>query len=206
MVALYVRVSTADKGQDVKNQVNQLKEFCNKRGFTIFQIYQDNFTGSAGRKERSGFDQLFKDARLKKFDTVIFWSLDRFTREGVYMTMTYLRQLNDYGVKFISLTEEYLSTENELVGNILITVLSYFAELERKKISERTKASMQRLKEAGIRLGKKPLDPDKINLIKKLLSANVKPPRVARMVGCSLSSVKKYGKDKNVLSENENTY
>jgi DNA invertase Pin-like site-specific DNA recombinase len=35
IVALYARVSTKDKGQDVQNQLFQLREFCQRQGWTV---------------------------------------------------------------------------------------------------------------------------------------------------------------------------
>jgi hypothetical protein len=56
---------------------------------------------------------MFKDARQNKFDILLFWSLDRFTREGLFKTITYLQLLDSYGIVFHSYSEEYLNTENE---------------------------------------------------------------------------------------------
>ena len=58
---------------------------------------------------------------------MLFWSLDRFSREGVTETIAYLQQLDAAGVKFKSLTEPFLDSDNELVAHILLGVLSYFA-------------------------------------------------------------------------------
>lgn len=73
----------------------------------------------------------------------VFWNLDRFTREGIFKTMMYLKQMNEYGIKFHSNSEENLITDNKLVSNILLSVMSYFAKLERDRISERTKAGIE---------------------------------------------------------------
>jgi DNA invertase Pin-like site-specific DNA recombinase len=77
---------------------------------------------------------------------VLFWSLDRFTREGIQKTIYYLQQLDTYGIRFKSYTETILDTENELVAHILIGVLSYLAKQEAVRISERTKAGLERVR------------------------------------------------------------
>ena len=154
-VAIYVRVSTVDKGQDTENQLRELRQYCETRGYVVVQVYTDNESGRKGRAERSGFDSIFKDARRRKFDLVLFWALDRFSREGLAQTIHYLRQLEDYGVAFHSFTEDYLSsTENALVKDILLTLLAHFARLEAEKISQRTIAGLRRAKEKGKRLGR----------------------------------------------------
>ncbi len=190
--ALYLRVSTTDKGQETDNQLLQLKKYCKRQGYTIDQVYVDHETGQKGRATRQQFDQLFKDAAQGKFDLVIFWSLDRFTREGIKKTMHYLQLLDSYGVKFHSYTEEYLNTDNELVGHIVIGVMAYFAQAETKRISKRTKAGLERARKQGKRLGKPPLN-DKIKKRIKELATNGTPKKaIARKLKVSLNTVKKY--------------
>ena len=82
---------------------------------------------------------MFQDAAQRNFDLVLFWALDRFTREGLQKTIFYLRQLDDCGVKFHSYTEPYLNTDQELVRDILLSVLASLAKQERRRISGGTK-------------------------------------------------------------------
>src|SRR5215467_13267781 len=81
--ALYARVSTRDK-QETENQLMQLREFAAKQGWKTLE-YIDRVTGKHSDRER--FQQLFQDASQRKFDVVLFWSLDRFSREGVRETL-----------------------------------------------------------------------------------------------------------------------
>ncbi len=94
------------------------------------------------------------DRQSSIFDVVLFWSLDRFSREGIRKTIHYLQQLEGFGVRFKSYTEPLLDTDNELIAHIIIGVLSYFANLEAIKISERTKAGLERAKAQGKTLGR----------------------------------------------------
>ena len=57
---------------------------------------------------------MFADAARHRFDVVLFWSLDRLTREGTFKTHVYLRQLSDCGVKFKSFTEQYVDSLGDL--------------------------------------------------------------------------------------------
>ncbi|MEO1669447.1 MAG: recombinase family protein, partial [Cyanobacteria bacterium J06631_2] len=123
--ALYLRVSTTDKGQETDNQLLQLREFCDRSDWDIFDIYVDKESGRKGKRERSDFARLFNDAAKRKFDVVLFWSLDRFSREGIRKTIHYLQQLEGFGVRFKSYTETFLDTENELVAHIVIGIFSY---------------------------------------------------------------------------------
>lgn len=87
-----------------------------------------------GRGERQEFSQMFQDAAQRKFDLVLFWALDRFTREGLQKTIFYLRQLDDCGVKFHSYTEPYLNTDQELVRDILLNV--FWRHLQNRSADE----------------------------------------------------------------------
>jgi hypothetical protein len=60
----------------------------------------------------------------------LFWSLDRFSREGMQRTITHLQRLDVCGVAWRSLTEPHLATDNELVRDILLALLSSLAKLE----------------------------------------------------------------------------
>ena len=115
-IAIYARVSTDDKGQEPENQLRQLREWC--AGHEIAREYIDRETGRKGINGRKQFAALFEDAHKRKFDTVLFWSLDRFSREGMVPTILHLQRLASYGVGFHSYTEAHLATDNELVRNV----------------------------------------------------------------------------------------
>jgi len=106
--ALYARVSTKDKRQDTENQLAQLRQFCDAQGWTVVHEYVDKATGK--HSDREQFQQLFADASQRKFDTALFWSLDRFSREGVRETLNHLERLTSYGVNYRSFTEQYLDS------------------------------------------------------------------------------------------------
>lgn len=191
-VAIYSRVSTKNKGQDTQNQILQLKKYCISKGYEIYNIYEDHESGSKGRRERASFDLMFREGRKRKFSTIVFWSLDRFSREGIFKTMMYLKQLDEYGIKFHSYTEEYLTTDNELVSHILLSVMSYFAKLEREKISERTKAGIEKARLKGKTIGR----PSKEKLKKEIqILRKTKTVReVANLLKVSTTTVIKYSK------------
>ncbi|MBD1865588.1 MULTISPECIES: recombinase family protein [Trichocoleus] len=190
--ALYLRVSTTDKGQETDNQLLQLKEFCDRQGWSIAFTYVDRESGRKGRRERGDFSRMFEDAGKRKFDVLVFWSLDRFSREGIRKTIAYLQQLDHLKVKFKSYTEPLLDTENELVAHIVLGVLAYLAQQEAVKISERTKAGLQRVRVQGKTLGR----PDGFEQWKDQLvnmsAAGYSQGRIARETGLAYNTVKNY--------------
>jgi len=189
---VYLRISTRDGRQTEENQRLQLRAFVEEEGYELVGEYVDHESGRKGRRARSGFDQVFEAAENREFDLLIFWSLDRFSREGIRKTVSYLRQLEDLGVRFRSYTEPYLSTENELVSHILLAVLSYFAEYEAKKISRRTKAGLERARAEGKQIGR----PSKFDQYRPQLEAMIEEEcskaEMKRRTGLAYNTVKKY--------------
>jgi DNA invertase Pin-like site-specific DNA recombinase len=77
--AMYARCSTHDKGQDPELQLVPLREYCEKRGFTVTGEYVDN--GVSGTKDRRPqLDRLMDAARKRQIDLILVWKLDRFGR------------------------------------------------------------------------------------------------------------------------------
>ena len=183
-VAIYARVSTTDKGQDPENQLIQLRDWCARAGHEPVEEYVEHESGRKGENGRRAFARLFQDAARRHFDLVLFWSLDRFSREGMAQTVHYLQRLQAHGVAFHSFTEEYLATDNELVRDILLAVMSSLAKVEAQRISERTKAGLARARAQGKTLGRPRLDPRKRASIEALHGAE--PTRSMRSIAREL--------------------
>ena len=97
-VAIYARVSTLDKSQDPENQLRELRAWCANSSHTIIREYVESESGRKGADKRKQFAALFEDAAKRKFDCVLFWALDRFSREGMAQTIVHLQRLTSYGV------------------------------------------------------------------------------------------------------------
>lgn len=148
--AVYVRVST--NKQDADNQLLQLGPYCEKQGYTIYQVYQDILSGAEDR--RPAFNQMFKDAHQHKFEVVVFWALDRFSRSGIYFTMQKLQELHGLGIGWDSYQEQYFRTIGPF-GEAVMGIMATLAKIERERLSERTKAGMARKMATGWRPGRK---------------------------------------------------
>ena len=150
-VAVYARVSTSDKNQDTENQLRELRQYCRKRGWKIHREYVDEASGASGA--RPEFKRLLDDAQRREFDLVLFWALDRFSREGVLETLQYLQRLESCGVAWKSLTEQYLDSAG-VFKDAIVSIMATLAKQERVKMSERTKAGLDRARAQGKRLGR----------------------------------------------------
>src|SRR5215472_1069240 len=73
---LYVRVST--DAQTVENQIHELWQVAERRGWDVVEVYRDaGISGAKGRNGRPGLDSMLKDASRRKFDIVMAWAIDR---------------------------------------------------------------------------------------------------------------------------------
>lgn len=149
-IAIYARVSTGK--QDNENQLAQLREFASKQGWTVVREYVDTITGS-GQKERTHFDEMMLAASQKQFDLLLFWKLDRFSREGVRKTLVHLTRLEGWGVNWRSFMEPYFDSCGQF-RDVVISIMATLAEQERINISERTKAGLKRTVRTGTKLGR----------------------------------------------------
>jgi DNA invertase Pin-like site-specific DNA recombinase len=140
--AIYARVSTEE--QNIQNQVKQLENLIFLQNHTLVKTYIDYVSG--GSTKRPQFRQMMHDARLRKFDTIYIWSLDRFSREGINNTLSYLETLKNHNIALISIQEPWLNTSENGMGELLLAIFSWVAKQERIRISERTKAGLARSK------------------------------------------------------------
>jgi len=152
-VALYGRVSTLDKGQDVNMQMNELREYAARRGWQIEGEYVDN--GVSGAKEsRPELNRLMAEAKLRKFDVIAVWKLDRFGRSLKHLVIS-LADLESLGIAFVSLRDGFdLSTPS---GRLMFQIIGAMGEFERNLIRERVRAGMAHAKAKGKKLGRAPL-------------------------------------------------
>lgn len=152
-VAIYARVSTRDK-QETLNQIIQLREFCRRQGWKLVIEYIDHESG--GISTRAEFQKMLLHASQHRFDVLLFWGIDRLTREGTLATLQYLERLTSYQVGYKSFTEPYLDSCGTF-KDVVISLLATMAKQERLRMGERVRAGLQRVRNQGKRLGRPPL-------------------------------------------------
>lgn len=167
--ALYQRVSTQE--QTSENQRSALESFCSAHGLEIVARYQD--TDSGGHAARTGFQHMMQDARRRRFKLLVFWSLDRLSREGVAATIGHIQRLHSYGVQVRSVKQPEIDTTAPW-GYVIISIFAALAEIEKKLLSERTRAGLARARSQGKTLGR-PRGPQ----VSPKQQAAVEDPRVS---------------------------
>ena len=159
-VAIYARVSLDEQDreskqfQDPENQIKPLQEFCKSFNWEVYDVYIDKMSGANPARPR--FREMMAEALQRRFSGIVVWKLDRFSREGIVPTMSYIKQLKDRGIWLKSMTESWLDTSQEGITEIVLAIMSWASSEERKKISERTKAGIARRKAIGQWKGGRP--------------------------------------------------
>jgi DNA invertase Pin-like site-specific DNA recombinase len=149
--AIYVRVST-DR-QTVENQIPALRGIAERRGWDVVEVYNDaGISGSKGRNERPGLDQMLKDASKGKFNVVMVWAIDRLGRSLLDLlgTIQHLKECN----ADVYIDQQNLDTTTP-TGKLMFQVCGAFAEFERSMIVTRIHAGLDRAKTQG-RVGGRP--------------------------------------------------
>lgn len=154
-VAIYSRKSIfTGKGDSIENQIEMCKEYYYRMyGHDVeFIVYEDEgFSG--GNTKRPKFQELLKDVKLKRFNALICYRLDRISR-SVDDFSTTLELLQDNNVDFISIKEQFDTSTP--MGRAMIYISSVFAQLERETLAERVRDNMLQLAKTGRWLGGTP--------------------------------------------------
>jgi DNA invertase Pin-like site-specific DNA recombinase len=149
-VALYLRVSTAE--QTVENQRRELTAVAERHGWEVVSIFTDaGISGSKGRDQRPGYDQLCQAIARREIDQVAAWSVDRLGR-SLQDLVAFLSEVHAKGVD-LYLHQQGLDTSTP-AGKALFQMMGVFSEFERAMIVERVKSGLSRAKAQGKRLGR----------------------------------------------------
>lgn len=182
--AIYLRVSTAE--QHVDNQAPEVEQLAQSRGWHVVGTYSEKV--SAAAKVRPEFDRLLRDAHQGKFEYILVWSLDRLGR-SMLGNLQVVLDLDRKGVKVISVRESWLDAEGH-VRNLLLGVISWVAEQERLRLTERVRAGIARARRQGVSLGRPKAAIDLARAL-QLKSEGASLRTIAHSIGCSTSALQR---------------
>ena len=151
-VALYCRVSTSTKDQTTENQLRELKSYCDRMGYEVVKIYEDEVSGAKSREKRPAYSELCKDAFLKKFDVIIGWDVSRFSR-SLKEFVHFLSDMDEKGIGVIAV-KNGLDTSSSS-GRMMMKLIGVLEEWNREMLIERTNAGLARTVANGTKLGRK---------------------------------------------------
>ena len=166
-VAIYARCSTDESRQDVESQVNACKRYCEAQGWSyeIFQEYESAYKGT----RRKVFEEILEKIRLKEFNVLIVYMLDRFSRETPTKIVSDLHRIVEgYKCRFISV-KEGIDSNNDM-WQIIMMIFAYMANNYSKMLGIRVREGIKHKKEIGKYKGgrrRKEVDLDRLGSISK---------------------------------------
>ena len=152
-VAIYARCSTDESKQDVESQINACKRYCDSQGwpYEIFQEYESDFRGT----RRKIFEDILERIRLKEFNVLMAYMLDRFSRETPTKIVSDLHRIvEDYKCRFISV-KEGIDSKNDM-WQIIMMIFAYMANNYSKMLGIRVREGIKHKKEIGKYKGGRP--------------------------------------------------
>ena len=125
-------------------QLRELREFCQRRGWTIAGEYVDHTCGA--KESRPALNELMIGAKRRKFDVLLCWKLDRVGRSLRHL-VNLLAELEALGIGLVSLRDNLdLTTPS---GRLMFQVIGAMSEFERSLIQERVRAGLRNAQAKG---------------------------------------------------------
>lgn len=183
ITALYCRVSTDTQENGLQSQVLALKRYCKKNNISNYKVYSD-FNVSGAKESRPGLNKLMDDVHSGIIDKVIVHAFSRFARSTRHL-LNALEKFREYEVEFISTTENI--QVNSMYGEVMFTLISALAQLERSLISSRVKAGLENARNKGRQIGRPKQRPSKV--IIELHNKGYSYRKIAHLINFSHTSV-----------------
>ena len=131
----YIRVSTKEQDEEVQRKA--IREFAKQRGIEVVEWYIDKGeSGAKSFRERPQARKMLEELETVKPDCVVAWSLDRLGRT-MLDTLNTVIKIENRGVKVITVKEEWLQTLDNNIRKLILSILAWVAEFERRRIRER---------------------------------------------------------------------
>src|SRR5271170_1089453 len=179
--AIYTRVSTAD--QNVGMQLDELRTYCERRGFEVADEYVDSAVSGA-KESRPALNRLLADARRRRFDAVLVYRYDRFAR-SLRQLVNALGEFDALGIHFISLHEGVDTSTPS--GRLVFGIFASIAEFERELIRSRVRSGIAAARIRGKRIGRPRVSPTD-SQINMLLSEGYSMAAVGKELGISAAT------------------
>ena len=197
--AIYCRVSTSTKDQTTENQLLELTDYCDRMGFEIVKVYEDEVSGAKTREKRPAYNEMCQDAFLKKFDTIIGWDVSRFGR-SMKEFVSFLSDMDykDIGVIAVKNGLDTVSSS----GRMMMKLIGVLEEWNREMLIERTNAGLARTVANGTKLGRKSvLTPSIKKQITELKENGFSIRKISDEIGINRGAIQRFLSDTKTVSE-----
>ena len=187
-VAIYARVST-QTGQTIENQLRDLHAVATRLGWIVVAVHTDEgISGAKRRDQRPGYDALLKGVARREFDLIAAWSVCRLGR-SLQDLVGFLGEVQNRQVG-LYLHVQGLDTTTP-AGRALFGMLGVFSEFERAMIRDRVRAGLDRTRAQGTRLGRPPMEADRVEAIRAMLMSGRGIRETARETGAGTATVQR---------------
>lgn len=150
---MYARCSTDELKQDVEVQLKELRRYCEAYGWGYDEVSE---YGSGYKGDQPKLAEVIEKIRLKHYDVMLVYSMDRFSREHPRKTdETLNRIVYTYKCRFISLAEG-VDSEDEIKWHIVRHLFTYFANMFSRNLSVKVKNGIRNKKDKGEYAGGRP--------------------------------------------------
>ena len=198
-VAIYCRVSTSTKDQTTENQLRELTAYCDRMGYEVVKVYEDEVSGAKTREKRPAYNEMCQDAFLKKFDTIIGWDVSRFGR-SMREFVSFLSEMDEKGIGVVAV-KNGLETESSS-GRMMMKLIGVLEEWNREMLIERTNAGLARTVANGTKLGRKSvLTPSIKRRVTELKEGGLSIRKISDEIGINRGAIQRFLSDTKTVSE-----
>jgi DNA invertase Pin-like site-specific DNA recombinase len=196
--AVYARVSTNNGQQSPEMQLQELRAYCERRGWQCSEYVDHGVSGS--KERRPSLDSLLADCRRRQVDAVVVYRYDRFAR-SLRQLVNALEEFRSLGIEFVSLHEGVdTSTPNGRLVFGIFASIAEFAEFERELIRDRVISGLAAAKAHGKKLGRPKRIFRRDEVLRLRDDEKLSWPRIASQMSIGVgTAVRAYQASKNAL-------
>ena len=188
----YIRVSS--NKQTLEHQRFEIENFAKTEGITIDTWVEEKISSRKALKHRKLGELL---SNLQENDVLISCEISRLGR-SLLEVMRILETCLNKNCQVWTIKENY-RLGNDIQSKVLAFAFGLAAEIERKLISDRTKASLANIKANGKKLGRPfTAESKKLKLsknsrhIRKLIEKGLSKSEIARILGVNRGTLRRY--------------
>jgi DNA invertase Pin-like site-specific DNA recombinase len=184
LTAVYVRVSTKEQRND--SQLQELKRYCQQRGWKRVEVFADKISGE--KSTRPELDRMVNEVRSGRVERVVTFKLDRLGRSITHLCLL-VDEMTRLGIPLICSSQGIDTSGNNPCGKFQLDVLKAVCEFERNLIRDRVNAGLEAARAKGVTLGRPKTLHKRADDVLALKNQGLGIRAISRQLGMAVSSV-----------------